>query len=259
MTRAFFVAAKLAALASCFLFVATPNLVRAAEIKVLAGSALESVLGDLILKFEQSSGHKVMLDSDGAVGAMTNRIRKGEAVDVAIVSGPQIDLLEKEGKVIAGSRVDLAKVGIGLFIRKGTSKPDISSVEAFKRTLLAAKSIGYNDPAAGSASSIYLIGAFERLGIGAEMKAKTVVFQQRTERFAPVARGEVEIGFNQISEILVNPGIELAGPLPAAIQNYTLFSAGIVASSKQMDAATSLISFLASPDATAAMRAKGFE
>jgi molybdate transport system substrate-binding protein len=259
MSRTFFIAAKLVAATSCFLLIATLNLVGAAEIKVLAGSALEPVMGDLIQKFERSSGHKVILDSDGAIGAMTSRIRKGEAADVVIVSGPQIDLLEKESKVIAGSRADLAKIGIGVFMRKGALKPDISSVEAFKRTLLAAKSIGYNDPAAGAPVSIYLIGAFERLGIGAEMKSKTVVFKQRSERFAPVARGDVEIGFNQISEILIQPGIELVGPIPAAIQSYTLFSAGIVASSKQVGPAKSFVNFIASPDATAAMRAKGFE
>lgn len=259
MTRTFFIAAKLAAAVLCLFFIATSNLARAAEIKVLAGSALDPVMSDLILQFEQLSVHKVKLDSDGAIGGMTSRIQKGEAADVVIVSAPQIDLLEKEGKVIAGSGADLVKVGIGVFMRKGAPKPDISSVEAFKRTLLAAKSIGYNDPAAGAPVSIYLIGAFERLGIAAEMKAKTVVFKQRSERFAPVARGEVEIGFNQISEILVNPGIELVGPLPAAVQNYTLLSAGIVASSRQVDAARSFIRFLAAPDAVAAMRTKGFE
>lgn len=259
MTRTFFIAAKLIAAILCFLLIATSNLTRAAEIKVLAGSALDPVMSDLILQFEQLSVHKVKLDSDGAIGAMTSRIQKGETADVVIVSAQQIDHLEKEGKVIAGSRADLVKVGIGVFMRKDAPKPDISSVEAFKRTLLAAKSIGYNDPAAGAPVSIYLIGAFERLGIAAEMKAKTVVFKQRSERFAPVARGEVEIGFNQISEILINPGIELVGPLPAAIQNYTLLSAGIVATSKQADAARSFIRFLAAPDAVAAMRAKGFE
>ena len=178
---------------------------------------------------------------------------------MVIVSGPQIDLLAKEGKVVPGSRSDLAKVGIGMFVRKGAPKPDISSVETFKRALLAAKSIGYNDPAAGAPVSLYLIGAFERLGIAAEMKAKTVAFKRRSERFAPVARGEVEIGFNQISEILVVPGIELLGPLPAGMQNYTLFSAGIVAGSKQPDAARAFVRFMASPGSASAMRAKGFE
>ncbi len=213
---------------------------------------------ELIPKFEQSSGHKVTFDY-GTVGGMTDRLQKGEAADVAIVSGPQIDVLEKQGKVAAGSRVNLAKVGIGVFVRKGAPKPDISSVEAFKRTLLAAKSIGYNDPAAGAPVSIYLIGALERLGIAAEMKPKTKVFQRRADRFEAVARGDVEIGFNQISEIVAAPGVELVGPLPAAIQNYTLFAAGIVVDSKQQDAGKALIQFISSPAAAAVMKTKGFE
>lgn len=259
MNRPFLTHARLATALALVLALTTTGLARAAEIKVLAGSALDPVMSDLIRQFEQSSGHKVVLDSDGAIGAMTSRVQKGEAADVVIVSGTQIDLLAKEGKVLAGSRTDLAKVGVGIFIRKGANRPDIGSVENFKRTLLAARSIGYNDPAQGAPVSLYLIDAFERLGIGSAMKAKTVVFKQRTERFAPVARGEVEIGFNQISEILIAQGVELLGPLPAAIQNYTLFSAGIVASSRQVDTATAFVRFIASPGSAAAMRAKGFE
>ena len=194
-TSAFF-AAKLSAAISCVSLISIANLVVAAEIKVLSGSAVEPALLVLIPQFEQSSGHKVKFDFDGAIGAMTNRIEKGEAADVIIVSRSQIDSLEKQSKVTPGSRVELARLGIGVFVRKGAPKPDISSVEAFKRTLLAAKSIGYNDPAAGAPVSIYLIGALERLGIAAEMRPKTVVFKQRSERFAAVARGDVEIGMN---------------------------------------------------------------
>ena len=252
-------AAKLFATISCLSLSLIANLATAAEIKVLSGSAVEPAMIVLIPQFEQSSGHKVGFDFDGAIGAMTKRIEKGEAADVIIVSRPQIDSLEKQGKIIPGSRVELAKLGVGVFVRKGAPKPDISSVEAFKRTLLAAKSIGYNDPAAGAPVSIYLIGAMERLGIAEQMKPKTVVFKQRSERFAAVARGDVEIGFNQISEILAVPSVELVGPLPAAIQNYTLFTAALVASSKQMDAAKAFIDFISSPAAATVMKAKGFE
>ncbi|HEX4553407.1 MAG TPA: substrate-binding domain-containing protein [Xanthobacteraceae bacterium] len=230
----------------------------AAEIKVLAGSAVQPVMVDLIPKFEQASGHRVTFDY-GTVGGMAERVLKGEAADVAIVSGPQAELLEKEGKIVAGSRRDFAKVGVGVFVRKGAAKPDIGSVEAFRRTVLAAKSIGYNDPAAGAPVGLYLIGAFERLGIAAEMTPKTVAFKQRSERFEAVARGDVELGFNQISEIVAAPGVDLVGPLPAEIQNYTVLSAVVVAAGRERDAAAALIGLISSPATLELMAAKGFE
>jgi molybdate transport system substrate-binding protein len=233
--------------------------VAAAEIRILSGSAIETAMAELIPKFEQSSGHKVTFDFNGAIGAMTDRIERGEAADVVIVSGPQIEKLQQQGKVLFDSRADIARVGIGVFVRKGAAKPDVGSVEAFKRTVLAAKSIGWNDPAAGAPVSIYMIGVLERLGIGDEMKPKTVAFKQRSERFEAVARGDVELGFNQISEIVATPSVELVGPLPAPIQNYTLFAAGIVATSKEPEAAQALIRFISSPNAQAIWRAKGFE
>jgi molybdate transport system substrate-binding protein len=231
----------------------------AAEIKVLGGSAVIPAMEVLIPQFERITGHKVSADFDGAIGATTKRIQGGEAADVVIVSTQQIESLERAGRVTTGTRADLARLGVGLFVRKGAPKPDISSVEAFKRTLLAAKSIGYNDPAAGAPVGIYLIGAFERLGIAGAMTPKTVVFKQRSERFAPVARGEVEIGFNQISEILVVPDVELLGPLPPEIQNYTHFTAAVVSGSRNPDVAQRFVTHISSPAAKAVMKAKGFE
>jgi molybdate transport system substrate-binding protein len=177
----------------------------AADIKVVAGSAVTPVMSELIAGFERSSGHRVRSDFDGAIGAMTDRILKGESADVIIVSGAQIDTLIRQARVVPQSRVDLAKVGVGVFVRQGAPRPDIASVDAFKRAMQAAKSIGYNDPAAGAPVGIYLLELFERLGIAADMKGKTTVFKQRSERFEAVARGDVEIGFNQISEIVAAP------------------------------------------------------
>src|SRR5262249_4111869 len=158
------------------------------------------------------------------IGGMTDRVQNGENADVVIVSRPQIETLEKSGRVVADTRTDIAKVGVGVFVKKGAPKPDISSVEMFRRSMLAARSIGWNDPAAGAPVSLYMIALFERLGIAEAMKQKTVTFKQRSERFEAVARGDVEIGFNQISEILAAAGVDLVGPLPDPIQNFTLFA-----------------------------------
>jgi len=164
-------------------------------------------------------------------------VLRGERADLAVVSGPQMTTLQEKGKIVAGTRIDLGKTGIAIFVRKGAAKPDISSVEAFKRAMLNAKSIGYNDPAAGAPVGIYLIGLFERLGIAKEMTPKTVVFKQRSERFDAVARGDVEIGFNQVSEIIAQPAVDLVGPLPGPIQNQTLLSIGALSTGDHQDAA----------------------
>lgn len=240
------------------LLAAAPSVAFSSDLKVLSGSGVQPVMIEIIPQFERTSGHKVTFDY-GTVGDMADRVQKGEVADVVIASGPQIETLEKQGKVIAGTRADLAKTGIGLFVKKGAPKPDISSVEAFKHTMLAAKSIGWNDPAAGAPVSIYMIDALERLGIAAEMKAKTTMFKKRSERFEAVARGDVEIGFNQISEIVAAPRVDLVGPLPAAIQHYTLFTAGIVASSKDQEAAKALLQYITSSASRALMKTKGFE
>jgi molybdate transport system substrate-binding protein len=251
--------AAIAAAISSLWLMATADIATAAQIKLLSGSAIETAMAELLSKFEQSSGHKVTFDFNGTIGGMTDRVQKGEAADVVIVSGLQIEALEKQGKVVSGSRADIAKVGVGVFVRKGAPKPDISSVEAFKRTMLAARSIGWNDPAAGAPVSIYMTGVLERLGVAEVMKPKTVAFKERSERFEAVARGDVEIGFNQISEIMAAPGVDLVGPLPAPIQNYTLLAGGIVAASKEQEAAKALIRFISLPAAQVIWKAKGFD
>jgi molybdate transport system substrate-binding protein len=241
------------------LFLCVINAAAASEVKVLAGSAVDTSFAVLIPQFERATGDKVLFDGDGAIGQMSKRVEAGEAADVLVVSRPQIEALEQKGRLVPGTSRVIARMGVGVFVRKGAPKPDISTPEAFKATLLATKSIGYNDPALGAPVSIYLLGLFERMGIANEMKQKTVVFRQRHERFAPVARGEVEIGFNQLGEIVVQPGIDLVGPLPAAIQNYTVFTAAVVAAGLNHDGAKRFIDFIGSRDAAAVFKAKGFE
>ncbi len=149
----------------------------------------------------------------GTAGAVADRVQKGEAADLVLSSVPMIDRLQAQGKILAGDRVIIAKVGVGAFVRKGAAKPDISSADAFKRSMLAAKSIAYPDPARGGASGIYVASLLERLGIAAEMKPKTNLSTLET-LYTSVASGDVEIGFNQVSEILAQPTVELIGPLP---------------------------------------------
>ena len=248
---------SLTAAISCLLLVATASSVAsAAEIKVLSPIGLKPAMIELIPHFEKSSGDKVTVDY-ATVAAIAGRIQKGEAADVAIATRQQIANLQKQGRIAEGSSVEIAKQGVGVFVRKGAPKPDISSVETFKRTLLAAKSIAHSDPVRGGATATYIAGLLGRLDIAADIKPKITIFPPGV--YDAIVKGEVEIGFGGISEIMADPRVELVGPLPAALQNYTLFAAGIVASSKQQDAGKALIQFISSPDAAAVIKAKGYE
>ena len=231
---------------------------RAAEFKLLCAVALQPAFDELIPDFEKSSGHKVTV-AYGNAGAIANRFQKGEAADLLINAAPLMDQLRALSKVVAGDRIIIAKVGVGAFVRKGAAKPDISSADAFKRSMLAARSIIYPDPAGGGASGIYMASLLERLGIAGEMKQKTKLSPSANVLYASVANGDVEIGFNQISEVLAQPSVEFAGPLPSAIQNYTQFAPGIVTGTNQSDAAKALVTFFTSPAAQAVLKAKGFE
>ena len=230
----------------------------AADIKLLCAVALHPAIDVLIPDFEKSSGHKVTV-AYGNAGAIADRFQKGEAADLVINAAPLMDKLREQGKVEASDRIIIAKVGVGAFVRKGATKPDISSADAFKRSMVAARSIIYPDPTGGGASGIYMAILLERLGIGEEMKPKTQLSPSANVLYASVANGDVEIGFNQISEVLAQPTVEFAGPLPSAIQNYTQFAPGIVTGSSQTDAGRALVTFLSSPAAQTVLKAKGFE
>jgi molybdate transport system substrate-binding protein len=212
---------------------------------------------DLIPDFERASGHKVLIDFNSA-GAIQRQIQGGELADVVITTGPAIDELQKQAKIIQGSRVDVARVGIGVAVRKGAPKPDIGSADALKKTLLGAKSIAHGNPAGGSAVGVYAVKMFEQLGILAEMKTKAKLLGDRPLAEA-VAKGEVEIGIAQISQIVPWPGIELVGPLPPGLQNMTLFAAGIGAYTKNVEAAEAMIRFITGSSAIPVIKAKGME
>jgi molybdate transport system substrate-binding protein len=234
----------------------------AAEIRVLASGSLKAALSQLLPDFQKSSGNTATIEY-GPAGAIAGRIAKDDAADVVIVSRSQLQKLESSGKVVPGSLVDIAGIALGVAIRKGAPKPDISDVDAFKRALLSARSIGYRDPITGSTSGIYTAGLLERLGMAQELNPKLNL--DRSEGDVPenvflgVAKGEIEMQIGQITEIIISPGVDLAGPLPPEIQNTTVMAAGIVTASKAPDAAKAFISFVSSPSAAAVLKASGFQ
>ena len=229
----------------------------AAEIRVLTAGAFKQVLVALLPAFEQQSGHKVTFEND-TVGALTKRIEAGEKFDLAILTPAAVDELASKGKFASGSRADLARVGVGVVVREGAAQPDISSVDAFKRALLAAPSVAYIDPAAGGSSGIYVARLLERLGIAKEVNAKAKLIPGGAVA-EHIAKGEAELGIHQISEILPVKGITLVGPLPAEIQNYTTYAAGISANAQQRDAARALLEALTGPAAATILKARGME
>jgi molybdate transport system substrate-binding protein len=239
-----------------FFSLALSQAATAAEVRVLTAGAMKEVILALVPDFERATGHKVMLDNDTA-GALSRRIEGGEAVDFAVITAPVIDGLIGKGKLAPG-RIDLANVGIGVVVKEVGPFPDISSVDAFKRLLLTAKSIAQVDPASGGTSGIYLAGLYERLGIADQVKPK-LVFVHGGSSARLVTIGEAEIGIQQISEIIAVPGVAFAGPLPKEIQNITTYSAALGANAKEPEAARALIALLRSARAVALLHARGME
>jgi molybdate transport system substrate-binding protein len=251
--------AKIATLALALML--APSAAHTAEIKVLASGALKLVLPELTREFRRSSSTDVTIEYNPA-GAIADRVRKGEAADVAIVTKPQLERLEDEGKIVKGSRVGIAGISIGVAVRKGSPKPDISTVDAFKRALLSARAIGYRDPATGSTSGTYTARLLERLGIAAAVKPKTRLDRSNGEHpeqvFEPLANGEIDLQIGQITEIVIAPGVDLAGPLPPEIQDTTVLAAGILVTSKAPDDARAFIRYLTSPPVAKVLSANGF-
>ncbi len=234
------------------------QLADAAEIKVVSGGAFKQVLTALAAQYQNESGNTLDI-SYQTVGQHLALIRDGkEPFDVAVLTPDAIDGLVKEGKIVPGTRADLAKVGVGVVVKAGASLPDISTVEAFKKTLLAAKSVAYIDPKAGGSSGIYVAKLLERLGIADQVNAKAVLVQGGAVA-DHIADGEAEIGVHQISEILPVAGVTLVGPLPAEIQNYTVYAAGVGTAAKDAATARALVKFLAGPHALSIIKAKGME
>jgi molybdate transport system substrate-binding protein len=230
----------------------------AAEITVLSSIGLQSVLEDLAPKFENSTGHKLSL-TFGLAGPFAKRVQDGEAVDILVAPRGFIDGLIKANKLESNSETNLARSSVGIAVRKGAPKPDISTPEALKRALLAARSISYTNPAFGGASGVHFAKVIERLGIAEEMKAKTKFPPQGGFTAPLLASGEVDLAVQQIGELISVPGVELLGPLPGDLQSVTTMTVAIPSAARQPEAARALIKYLQSPEATAVMKAKGLE
>ena len=226
----------------------------AAEIKVLSGNGARAAIAELAARFERASGHKVNVEFH-VNPEVKQKIEAGEAFDVAVLNPPVLDDLIKQGKIVAGTRAVIGRAGIGVGIREGAPKPDISSVAAFKRTLLGAKSVAY--PADG-ASGKYFVSLVDRLGIAAEMKAKLRPMPG-DYNVEVVADGEAELVVVVASRISGVPGVALVGRIPQELQTWIGFTAGVGDAAKQPEAARALVRFLTAPEAEPVLRSMGIE
>ena len=250
-----------AAVHVCFSFLLLGSIAaQAAELKVLSAAGYAPILQDLAPKFERQTGHKLEI-TYSAGAAIVKRVQGGESIDGVIIPRSFLDILVKTGKVAAGDVTGVARSPIGVAVRRGAPRPDISSAEAFRRTLLAAKSITYTDPANPAANNtigIHLTKVLDRLGIANEIKPKTV-FSRTVDVGDLVATGEAEIGMGQSQNLILVAGIELIGPLPEELQDYVVFAAAIMPGVKDTAALKALVDFLRTPDATVVIKAKGME
>jgi molybdate transport system substrate-binding protein len=229
----------------------------AAELKVLTAGAFKQVVVALVPAYEKQTGNTVVIDNDTA-GGLKTKIEGGEAFDVAIITPAVLKELTASGKVAAGSTANVASVGVGVVVKEGAAKPDISTVDAFKRALLAAKSVAYIDPASGGSSGIYIDKLLERLGIADQIRPKAKL--KKGGHVADlIVSGEAELGLHQISEIVPVKGAVLVGPLPKEIQNTTTYAAGLSASTQNKAAAQALLQVFSGAEAAAVLKSKGME
>jgi molybdate transport system substrate-binding protein len=230
------------------------NVAHAAEVKVMAVNAVKEAYVELIAAFEKSSGHKVTTTWGGSE-SIAKRVSDGEVADVVISTDSNIDRLILAGKLVAGSRADFTRSAIGVAVRSGLPKPDISTGDAVKKAVLAAKSVAYSSGASG----FYLADLFKKMGISEQIKEKVKQPPSGAQVGELVARGEADLGFQQVSELLHVQGIDYLGPLPADIQNITVFSMGIHAAAPAPDAAKALAKFLTAPAAAPIIKKAGME
>jgi molybdate transport system substrate-binding protein len=233
--------------------------VQAAEVHALITTAIKDVVDQLEPRFAKDAGDAVVV-SYGPSGGVARRFLGGEPADLIVIDSAAVDGLIKQGKVMPG-RIDLATTGIGICVRKGAPHPDVSTPEALKRALLAAKTIGHTDPAGGGITALHIQKMFERLGIAAEIapKIRLAAGGPNGRVSILVSSGEAEIGLQQVSELMSNPDVEVIGMLPPELQQITIYSAGIATGAKNVDGAKAFIAALAAPSAKPAFKASGLD
>ncbi len=235
-----------------------PGIAAAAQIKVLSAFPLQVVMEDLGPQFERATGHKLAI-TFATLGGIVKRVQDGETADVVVIPRQGIDSLVKDGRAAAGNVTVFARSGIGLAVRQGAPRPDISSPEALKRTLLAAKSITYSNPAHGGASGIHFARVLERMGIANEMKPKTILAAPGGETGVLVANGKAGICVHHMQVLMAVAGIEIVGPLPGDLQDTIVFAAAVMDGAKSAEASKALVDFMCTPEAAAVIKAKGME
>ena len=231
---------------------------RAAEIRVLSAAAMQSIFKVIAADFERTSGHKLAF-AYTTMGAITERVLAGEAADVIIGSTQSMERLARERKIDAGSRVTIAKVGVGAVVPTGTAKPSIGSPDELKRALVTATTIVYADPAGGGAAGIHIARVIDKLGISDQLKTKTTFGAGGDVTEVTLAQGAGTLGMTQISEIVDKVGAEFVGPFPDELQNYTGVTVGIPAGVTPSEAVAAFVRFLTSRGAVAAIEAKGMQ
>jgi molybdate transport system substrate-binding protein len=243
---------KLVAAAACGLLLS--SVAQAAEVKVLASGAVKEAALELFPQFEKASGNTVAVTWAGTVD-IKKKIAAGEVFDLVIVAGPELDAFIKDGKIATGSKVDLVKSSVGVAVKAGAPKPNLKSGDDLKKALLAAKSVGYSQGPSG----VYMQSLFDKMGIAAEIKAKAKVTGPGVPVASVIRSGDAEIGFQQVSELIHEAGIEFLGPIPADVQNVTVFSSGISTGAKAQTEAKALQKYLTAPAAASVIKKHGLE
>ncbi len=246
---------RILAISVVFLLAVYSAQAQKAPVHVLASNGVKAVIDELKPQAERAIGRPLTIEF-GTSSAVQKQIESGEAFDVAILTSDVIGDLAKTGRIAAGTRTEIARCGIGIGVRKGAAKPDVKTLDALKKSLLASKSITY---AQDGASAAYILQMEDKLGIADKMKTKTILEKGSVRANARVADGSAEMVLTLVSEILPAPGVDLVGPLPAEVQHYVNFAEGIGANSKNSEAGKALVKFFASPAVAPTLKSKGME